>query len=153
MDPIVSTIDIHRPPAEVFDYVTDPNRFADWQADVVSVRTDGPHPLSVGARFTTIRRINGAERKLVQEVTQVSSPSTWAARGVEGPIRPTAAIGIEALDDGAACRVTFSLDFVGHGIGVPLLPLVRRQTRKQAPASYRRLKQLLDARTDLDQGP
>jgi hypothetical protein len=41
-------------------------------------------------------------------------------------------------------RVTFTLDYVGHGIGVAVLPLVRRQTRRGAPVSYRRLKQLLE---------
>jgi hypothetical protein len=41
--------------------------------------------------------------------------------------------------------VTFALDFVGHGVGVALLPLVRRQTRHGAPVSYRRLKQLLES--------
>ena len=33
---IVSDVDIARPPDEVFSYVTDPSRFGEWQADVVS---------------------------------------------------------------------------------------------------------------------
>src|SRR2546429_214884 len=35
MSPIVSTIEIDRPPEEVFAYATDPTRFAEWQHDVV----------------------------------------------------------------------------------------------------------------------
>ena len=31
MSPIVSTIEIDRPPEEVFAYATDPTRFAEWQ--------------------------------------------------------------------------------------------------------------------------
>jgi len=38
MPPIVSRIDIARPPDEVFAYATDPSRFAEWQRDVVRVR-------------------------------------------------------------------------------------------------------------------
>jgi uncharacterized protein YndB with AHSA1/START domain len=34
----VSTIEIARPPQEVFTYVTDPARFAEWQYDVVRGR-------------------------------------------------------------------------------------------------------------------
>ncbi len=37
MPPIVSHIEIARPPDEVFSYVTDPSRFTEWQADVVRV--------------------------------------------------------------------------------------------------------------------
>jgi hypothetical protein len=35
-------------------------------------------------------------------------------------------------------------DFEGHGLGVPLVPLVRRQAEKAAPVSYENLKRLLE---------
>ena len=41
MPPIVSSIDIARPPDEVFSYVCDPARFPEWQHDVVRVRLEG----------------------------------------------------------------------------------------------------------------
>jgi hypothetical protein len=65
---------------------------------------------------------------------------------VEGPIRPAARITIEPLDGGARSRVTFELDFEGHGAGVPLIPLIRRQARKGAPVSYQNLKSILEGR-------
>jgi uncharacterized protein YndB with AHSA1/START domain len=145
MDPIVTTLDIARPPEEVFAIATDPTRFAEWQPDVVRVETDRPAPLPVGARFTTIRRIGGVERAIAQQVAEVVPPHRWAARSETGPIRPSATIAIEPIDGGTGSRVTFTLDFVGHGIGLPLLPLVRRQTRQGAPVSYRRLKRLLES--------
>jgi len=144
MDPIVSTIDIARTPDDVFRYVSDPTRFSEWQHDVVTVRVEGPTPLGVGSRFTTVRRVGGVERTLLQEISQDSPPTSWAARGIDGPIRANAAITIEPLDGGTRSRVTFALDFDGHGIGVPLLPLVRRQARKGAPRSYENLKTLLE---------
>jgi hypothetical protein len=144
MEAIVSVIDIARAPDDVFRYVTDPTRFAEWQNDVVEVRTPAPGPLGVGSRFTTTRRIGGVDRTFTQEITQNSPPSNWAARGIDGPIRPSATITIEPLDDVGRSRVTITLDFDGHGIGVPLLPLVRRQARKGAPTSYQNLKNLLE---------
>jgi uncharacterized protein YndB with AHSA1/START domain len=145
MDPIVTTLDIDRPPDEVFAVASDPTRFAQWQPDVIRVDTDQPAPLPVGARFTTIRRIGGVERAIAQHVAEAARPHRWAARSDTGPIRPNATIDIEPINGGAGSRVTFTLDYVGHGIGVPLLPLIRRQTRREAPASYRRLKQLLES--------
>ena len=48
MAPIVSSIDIARPPDDVFAYVCDPSRFAEWQRDVVRVRFEGDDPPGVG---------------------------------------------------------------------------------------------------------
>jgi uncharacterized protein YndB with AHSA1/START domain len=144
MAPIVSRIDISRPPDEVFAYVTDPERFAEWQPDVVSVRVEGGRPPGVGSRFTTTRRIGGSERTMTQEITERNAPRSWAARGVGGPVRPSAGVTVEPLEGGARSRVSFVLDFEGHGIGRPLLPVVRRQALKAAPASYRRLKERLE---------
>ena len=145
MPPIVSTIEIACPPDEVFSYVTDPSRFSEWQHDIVSVRIAEDRPPSVGSRFTTTRRIGRAERTMTQEITEISPPRSWAAHGVDGPIRPNAEVTVEPLDGGTRSRVTFALDFEGHGIGVPLLPLVRRQAQKGAPASYRNLKKRLES--------
>ena len=144
MPPIVSSIEIARPPDEVFAYATDPSRFAEWQRDVVRVRVEGDGPPGVGSRFTTTRRVGGTERTMTQEVTECRAPASWAVRGVDGPIRPNATVSVEPLDGGARSRVTFTLDFEGHGIGRPLLPAVRRQTQKAAPVSYRNLKARLE---------
>ncbi|MGH3342122.1 MAG: SRPBCC family protein [Carbonactinosporaceae bacterium] len=144
MPPIVSTIEIARPPHEVFSYVTDPERFTEWQVGVVGVRLEDDGPPGVGSRFTTTRRIGGVDRTMTQEITETSPPRSWSVHGIDGPIRPDAKITVEPLDGGARSRVTFALDFQGHGVGVPLIPLVRRQTQKVAPVSYRNLQKRLE---------
>jgi uncharacterized protein YndB with AHSA1/START domain len=144
MSAMVSTIEIARPPEVVFSYATDPTRFADWQRDVVSVHADRRGTPEVGSRFSTTRRVGGADRTMTQEVTELDAPRSWAVRGVDGPIRPRATVTVEPIDAGARSRVTFTLDFEGHGIGVPLVRLVRRQAEKGAPVSYRNLKALLE---------
>jgi uncharacterized protein YndB with AHSA1/START domain len=144
MAPIVSSIDIARPPDEVFAYVSDPARFPQWQRDVVRVRVEGGGQAGEGARFTTTRRIGGVERTMIQEVIERTPPERWTVRGVDGPIRPSAEVSVEPLDGGASSRVTFALDFEGDGIGKALLPMVRRQTSRAAPASYRNLKERLE---------
>jgi uncharacterized protein YndB with AHSA1/START domain len=122
MAPIVSSIEIARPPEEVFSYATDPSRFAEWQHDVVSLRIEGGGAPGVGSPFTTTRRIGGVARTMTQEITENNPPKTWAARAIAGPIRAHADITIEPLNGGTRSRVTFALDFEGHGIGVPLVP-------------------------------
>ena len=145
MPPIVSSIEIARPPDEVFSCVTDPSRFAEWQHDIVSVRIEGGSPPRVGSKFTTTRRIGGVERTMTQEVAEINPPTSWAVHGVAGPIRPNANVTVEPLNNSTRSRVTFALDFEGHGIGVPLVPVVRRMAAKGAPTSYRNLKERLES--------
>ncbi|MFU8855002.1 SRPBCC family protein [Micromonospora sp. SL1-18] len=138
MAPLVSTIEIACPPEVVFAFAADPLHFADWQRDVVSVR------MLSDSRFVTIRRINGTERTMTQRISHNDPPRSIAVQGIDGPFRPHATITIEPTNDGARSRVTFTLDFEGHGLGVPLIPLVRRQAQKGAQASYQNLKKLLE---------
>ena len=144
MPAMMHTIKIDSPPDEVFSYVTDPTRFAEWQYDVVSVRLEGGRPPGVGSRFTTTRRIGRAERTMTQEITEINPPRSWAAHGVAGPIRPSASISVEPLNESTRSRVTFALDFKGHGVGVPLVPVIRRIAAKGAPTSYKNLKKRLE---------
>ena len=138
MAPLVSVIEVARTPQEVFAVTTDPLRFAEWQHDVVRVQ------LLEGSRIATTRRMTGGERTIIQEIVRNDPPNAWAARGVDGPIRPHATVTVEPINGGAGSRVTITLDFEGHGLGVPLLPLVRRQAEKGAPTSYGNLKKLLE---------
>jgi uncharacterized protein YndB with AHSA1/START domain len=138
MTAFVSSVDIDQPAAEVFAYATDPTHFSEWQKDVVRVDVEGRE---VGSRFVTVRKIAGAERGMTQEITENEPPLTWAARGVGGPIRPTATITVEPLGD-SRCRATFGLDFDGRGVAAPMM---RRIAARVAPASYQRLKERLEA--------
>src|SRR3954453_2453343 len=140
MAPLVSTIEIDRAPKEVFDFATDPRRFPDWQRDIVRVA------MLDATEFPPPRMIGGSERTMPQRITRDDPPHSWAAEGVDGPVRPNATVTVEPLDGGTRSSVTFTLDFAGHGVGVPIVPLVRRQARKVAPVSYRNLKELLESR-------
>jgi uncharacterized protein YndB with AHSA1/START domain len=146
MSPIVLTIEIARPPDEVFSYVTDPSRFAEWQEDAVRGRREGGGSPGLGSRFTTTRRIGRAERTTTSEITESNPPRSWAAHGVDGPIRPRMHVTVAPLGEGARSRVTIEVAFEGHGIGKLLVPLVRWLGRKDRPANCRNLKERLENR-------
>jgi hypothetical protein len=111
----------------------------------VSVRIEAGQAPGVGSRFTTIRRIGRAERAMTQEITEDKPPISWAAHGIDGPVRPNVDMTLEPLDDNTRSRMTFVIDFEAHGIGKLLVPLiVRRQAAKRAPQSYQHLKEQLE---------
>jgi uncharacterized membrane protein len=140
MAPQTDTIEIDRPPQEVFAFAADPTHFPEWQRDVVRV------DMLDEEEFATVRRVVGAERATLQRITANEPPRYWAAEGVDGPIRPHATITVEPLDDGTRSRVTFTLDLEGVGMGAAIIPMVRRAAEKGAPLSHRRLKELLERR-------
>jgi uncharacterized protein YndB with AHSA1/START domain len=145
MAPIASSIEIARPPEEVFAYVTDPARLAEWQESVVSSRMEGTGPLAVGTRASVTRRVGRIERAMTAELSELSPPTSWAVRGIDGPVRGNVNGTIAPLDDGARSRLTIELDLVGYGIGKLLVPLfVRSQARKEMPTNLRNVKQRLE---------
>ena len=144
MAPVVTDIEIARPPGEVFSYVTDPSRFGEWQQGVVSGHIEADGPPGAGSRCVMTRRIGGRERTSTSEITEISPPRTWKIRGLDGPIRANVSVTVEPLAQATRSRVTIQLEFEGHGIGKLLVPLVIRQARKEAPASCQHLKARLE---------
>jgi len=144
--PILATAEVDRPAEAVFAYATDPARFPEWQAGVVSGHMDGGGS-GVGARCISVRRIGGAERASTSELVHVDPPRTWSVRGVDGPIRAAVDVTVEAIGADRS-RVSIGVDFTGHGIGKLLVPLVvRREAHKEMAANLARLKDRLEQHT------
>jgi hypothetical protein len=122
----------------------------DGRADKIDCRSPHSYPTSADGASSgdrprtefsapTPRTLTGTE-----EITEMNPPKTWAVRGVGGSLAATAKGTIEPLDDGQRSRVTIALEFEAHGIGKLLLPLVRRQARKQLPRNEQHLKEMLE---------
>lgn len=145
MPPIVTSAEINRPAAEVFAYATDPSRFSEWQQGVVEGHMDTEAPV-LGGKCVTTRRIGGANRPSTSELVQYDPPKTWGVRGIDGPIRAAVDLSVEPVTDSRS-RLTIRVDFVGHGVGKILVPLmVRREARKEMPDNMEALKQKIEAR-------
>jgi hypothetical protein len=144
MPSITTSIEIGRPAADVFNYVTDPARFSEWQSGVVDGKMDSAGAPKVGDRCHTTRRIGGGIRTSTSELMHIDAPRTWGVRGIDGPIRASVDVTVEPLATDRT-HVTIVVDFAGHGIGKILVPLVvRREARKEMPANLALLKQRLE---------
>ena len=145
MAPIVVSVEISRPPADVFAYVTDPSHLPLWQESVVRVDSDDA-PTYVGTRAVVVRRVGRREVESAAEVDELQPPTRWRVRGVDGPVRGDVTGTIEPLENGTRSRVTLSLELKGHGIGKLLLPIfVQRQAKNEMPINARNLKELLES--------
>jgi len=60
--PIVASVEIARPQGDVFAYVTDPSKFAEWWAGVEGGSSESGTAQRVGAKCTTTRRVGRTVR-------------------------------------------------------------------------------------------
>jgi hypothetical protein len=114
MSPIITTTEIARPATQVFTYATDPTRFHEWQEGVVDGHLDKPGPPQAGAKCLTTRRIGRANRAVTSELTHVDPPRTWGVRGIDGPIRATVDLTVDALTETALPPDDRRSTFEGH---------------------------------------
>jgi carbon monoxide dehydrogenase subunit G len=146
MTSIAATIEIGRPPEDVFAYVTDPSHLPEWQGGVVRAERLDEGPVAVGTRAVVTRRIGRREQSMTVEIAELDPPRTFAVRSLEGPIRGENRGTIEPLDVGRRSRLSYELDLRGHGIGKLLVPLVvKRQAQRGTPRNMRKLKERLES--------
>ena len=146
MAPISESIEINRRPEDVFAYLDDVERHGEWQEQIVDVQPEGDQPMGVGKRVRETRRVPGGDRSMTYEVTEYDPPRQSSFRVLDGPIRAVGTISVEPVGDGSRSRLTFSLDFQGHGLGGKLLlPVAKGQARKQIHKDQARMKQLLES--------
>lgn len=146
MSAIVASIEIDSPPAEVFRYAVDPGHLSHWQENVVSAHAVGGGELGVGSQVVTTRKVGPREQTMTMEMTAYDPPRGWSMKGVDGPVRAQANTRIEPLADGARSRVTIELDFVGHGIGKVIVPMmVRPRARPGLPRNLKLLKEQVES--------
>ena len=144
MASIVASTEISRNPDDVFAYVTDPTRLPEWQESVIKAESSQT-PARVGTRARVTRRVGRRELTQSAELADLTPPTRWVVRGLDGPVRGNVTGRIEPLDDGTRSRVTIDLELEGHGIGKLLLPLfVQRKAREEMPRNMQRLKEQLE---------
>lgn len=145
MSRINASVDISRPPEDVFAYVTDPSHLPEWQESAVAVRRTAGTLGAVGQQVAVTRRMGRRDFDMTMEMTQLDPPRSWHVHGVDGPVRGDVQGTIEPLDGGARSRLTLSLDFEGHGIGKALVPLVvKPRARKEMARDEQTLKGILE---------
>lgn len=145
MAPITSSIEIARPPEDVFAYVDDLERHGEWQSTIISSKLETEGPTRVGSRATDTRKVPGGTQHVTYEITEHDPPRKASFKGTNGPVRPVGSITVEPVGEGRS-RLTLELDLRGHGlIGQFVAILARSQARKQVPQDQQRLKERLES--------
>jgi carbon monoxide dehydrogenase subunit G len=137
------SIEIERPPAEVFAFLADPANLPRWQPAVVQVSADPPGGFVPNSRLTERRTFLGNSVRSTLEVTALEPDRRLDLTTVEGPVRFCVSHRLEPSGEGTR------LTLVGEGEPGGALrlagPLLRRVVNRQARDDLRRLKRLLES--------
>ena len=146
MAPILESVEIARPPEDVFAYIDDLSRHHEWDAQILETRVETEGPTRVGSRATDTRKVPFGRQQVTYEVTEHEPPRRAAFRVINGPVRPFGSLTVEPVGDGSRSRLTLEIEFRGHGLAGKLLaPLAKRDAQKNIPQNHARLKQRLES--------
>jgi len=133
---------IHRPVADVFAFVANPDNLPRWQSGLLEVEKlsgDG----GVGSRHREVRSLLGRRIEQVLEVTALTPDQRLDFEVVEGPVHLSLEHAFEAAGDDT--RITV----VGQGDTGTLFslagPLIAKAVKKQSQSDFARLRTVLEA--------
>lgn len=136
------TIDIARPPEEVFAALTDIERLPEWQSSAVSAAAEGD--LGVGTIIGEQRRFMGRDITTKEEVTTYEPPHRFDVKSRSAPVDYEIHHRLDSEGSGTRLRVDVEVK-VGTMMRIAAQPALKAAER-ELRGDFERLKELLEAR-------
>ena len=127
--------------AEVFAYVSDFGRAAEWRAEVTSSEMSPPAPMRLGSRLRETSRIAGREVVTESLVDGFDDPTFWSFAHVSGPLPVSGTYRFAPVLDGV--ELTYRLDVRLPGLWALGTPFLRWSGRRTIRRSLARLVERL----------
>ena len=134
------SIDISRPPEEVFPWLLEEDKVPQWTSDLDAYSVNGP--LGEGTHVVQMLSIAGG-LKLDLEITRYDPPRGAESRAETNGVKLT--IAYELTPNGGGTTLTQSLDAKAGGITARMLiPVVQGRLEKKLTEDAGRLKAVLE---------
>ena len=134
------SVDVDRPPSEVFAYITDADRLPEWQSGAVEAQWQGEK--AQGARIREVRKFLGRRMETELEVTEYESDRRFGLRAVSGPVPFSVTQVLEPRNGGT--RLTFVGEGEPGGFFKLAEPVVARVAERQFRNDFETLKDILE---------
>ena len=138
------SLEIARPPADVFAYLAEPERMPEWQSSAVAARCASDGPLGVGSRIEETRSFLGRRVETTLEVTEYEPDRVLSLRTVRGPVRVEVRHMLEPSNGGT--RLTFVGTGDPKGFGGFAQSLLVKTAEREFKRDFKRLKEILEGR-------
>ena len=131
----------NRSVSEVFDYVSDFARAAEWRVEVVDSSMSPPAPMRTGTLLREVSRIVGREVVTESVVDEISAPTLWSFAHLSGPLPVHGDYRFESRPDDVTVTYRLRVRLTGvWALGVPYLRWSgRRLMRRSLDALAQRL--------------
>ena len=134
------TMDIARPPADVFAYLTDVSKLPEWQSSAISASADSP--MQAGSRIRERRKFLGRDVQSELEVTRYEPPTHFDAKSRVGPAQLQIRHALEPSGEGTRLHVELDVK-IGTMMRIAAQgPL--RIAEREFQADFERLKEILE---------
>ncbi len=141
---IEESVEINRPPEEVFEYVADPENLPEWTGIVLEVQKEGRGQLKEGDRFTSVAKFLGRRFETPFEVAAYQPPRLHSHKSTGGPMQQEWTRTFEETAGGGT-RLTQVVEGEPGGFFRLAGPLLERAGRRQFRTDLENLKDLLEA--------
>ena len=138
-----TAVRVKRPPEEVFAYVADPNRHAEWSNAVQESKLEGFGPVAKGSRYRQKIKFMGRTIEGLAEVSEYQPNRRVEFRSLSGPMPYKWDVVVEGSDGGTV--------IISHGEAEPgglfklAAPVMRGALKRQAENDFRTLKTVLES--------
>lgn len=143
MTRVVTETLIARPRVEVFEYVTTPANWLQWQRGVRSVGGPGAdHSALLGEEITAAYSVWGRLSQVVFKVVEREEPRRWMIEGVTGRARGT--IAYEMWPHEGATKFARILDYRSEAFVIRLIDkLIASRVERESHLAVRHLAEVL----------
>ena len=139
---IEHTVEIDRPPADVFAYLVHPERVPLWQESLLELRKHDDAPTAIGTTMTEVRTFMGRRIESRLEVVAYEQDRRFDLRTNAGPLPFHVRHTLEPANGGT--RLVVEAEAEAGGLFGFAGGLVTRQAKKQFVADCARLKALVE---------
>ncbi len=134
------SIDVPKPPAEVFPYLLEADKVPQWTSDLSSYEPAGP--LADGIEIRQVISIGGSHITLNMTLERYTPPSSAVVSFATNGVEVTNTYAVEASGHGS--RVTQGLDANAASFTARMLiPVLRGRLEKKVTDDLERLRELL----------
>jgi len=141
MAKIVTSVQIGRPQAEVFSYLTDLGNAGEWSGELVSRTYDGD--IAVGMTGTDVIKVGKRQMQMPWTVTLFEPPARLVIE-FGGTFGAIAAFSFQPNPEGTL--VTCRTDLRPKGWWRLLAPVIAREGRRSDETQFRKAKEILESR-------
>jgi uncharacterized protein YndB with AHSA1/START domain len=138
-----TSVRIERPVEEVFDYVSDPLNFSQWNSAVQAVRTMSPRAGDVGSTYSMERELPTGRARNELEIVARERPTEFAIRTTSGPT--PFVYRYRFSSENGATAVVLDARVELEGAARLLAPVASRAVRKGVEDNFAMLRKILEA--------